>query len=101
MIENEYFQVSVSKKTGAVTLFNAPAISIEQIIGFTPSNFLPIHEILPIDNKLRVKLEWDKSYGKNNEDNGQMRLIYRIVSETDAMIMGISAQTGDLIYSLL
>lgn len=94
VIENEYFQVSVSKKTGAVTMFYAPPISIEQIIAFKPSTLLPITKILPLSNKLRVKLEWNKS-------NGQMRLIYRIVSKTDAMIKGINAQTGDLIYSLL
>ncbi len=102
IIENEYFQVSVSKQTGAVTMFTTPKITIEQVIAFSPSNLVPINDIFPIDDDLlRVKLEWNKSYDENNEDNEQMRLIYRIVSKTNTMISGINAQTGNLIYSLL
>lgn len=103
IIENEYFKVSVSKQTGAVTMFTAPSITIEQIIAFTPFKIVPINEILPLDNMLQVNAEWSKYYKGTNEVNRQMQLIYRIriVSKTNAMITGINAQTGDLIYSLL
>ncbi len=102
VVENEFFQLSVSKQTGKITMFIAPKMTVEQIIAFTPSNLVPINDILPIDDDLlRVKLKWDKNYIENDQDNVEMRLIYRIVSKTDTMITGINAQTGDLIYSLL
>ena len=100
LIEHQSFQVGIHKQTGQITMFSAPDISVEQIEKFHPTKIKPIVDILPLQD-IKLQLEWNLVYGEKEEESSHNRVIYRIVSTTDAFVKGINAQTGEVIYSLI
>lgn len=100
IIEHQYFQVGVNKQTGQVTMFSTPDISVEQLAKFDPSNIRPFDEIVPLRD-VKVKRKWSRIYDDEVTEYEQNKLIYRIVTTSDALVQGVNAQTGEIIYSLL
>ncbi|MER2141902.1 MAG: YcdB/YcdC domain-containing protein, partial [Priestia megaterium] len=76
-VENEFFHMNICKKTGAILMFSAANIAVEFIEKFEPKAIKPIKELLPLKG-LKVQLMWDRVYGKTEQDEDEMRLIYRI-----------------------
>lgn len=99
-VENEFFYMNISKKTGAILMFLSPNIAIEEIEKFKPKTIKPIQELLPLKN-LKVHVEWDKFYGETEQDEDEMRLIYRIQTTDGAFVKGIHAENGEVIYSVI
>ncbi|MGN7479564.1 sigma-70 family RNA polymerase sigma factor [Solibacillus silvestris] len=99
-VENEFFHMNICKKTGAILMFSAANIAVESIEKFEPKAIKPIKEMLPLKD-LKVQLEWDRVYGKTEQDECEMRLIYRIQMTDGAFIKGINAESGEIIYSLI
>ena len=99
-VENEFFHMNISKKTGAISMFLSPDIAVEDIERFEPKAVKPIKELLPLKN-LKVHAEWDKVYGETEQDEVEMRLIYRIQTTDGAFVKGVNAESGEVIYSLI
>jgi len=99
-VENEFFHMNISKKTGAILMFSSPNIAIEEIEKFKPKTIKPIKELLPLKN-LKVHVEWDKVYGQTAQDEDEMRLIYRIQTTDGAFVKGIHAGNGEVIHSVI
>ncbi len=99
-IENEFFHMNISKKTGGILMFLTPNISVEDIEKFERKEIKTIKELLPLKD-LKLQLEWDRVYGKTEQDADEMRLIYRIRMTDGAFIRGVNAESGDVIYSLI
>ncbi|WP_341323591.1 sigma-70 family RNA polymerase sigma factor [Solibacillus sp. FSL H8-0523] len=99
-VENEFFHMNISKKTGDILMFLAPNIAVEDIEKFESKAIKPIKELLPLKD-LKVQLEWDKVYGKTKQDEVEMRVIYRIQMTDGAFIKGVNAGSGEVIYSVI
>ncbi|MEK4130228.1 sigma-70 family RNA polymerase sigma factor [Solibacillus sp. FSL W8-0474] len=99
-VENEFFHMNICKKTGAILMFSAPNIVVEDIEKFEPKEIKPIKELLPLKD-LKVQLEWDRMYGKTEQDEDEVRLIYRIRMTDGAYVRGVNAESGEVIYSLI
>ena len=100
LVENEFFHMNISKITGAILMFLAPNIAAEDIEKFGTKVIKPMKELLPLKG-LKVQLEWGKVYGKTEQDEDEMRFIYRIRTTNDAFVKGVNAESGEIIYSLL
>ena len=100
LVENEFFHMNISKITGAILMFLTPNIAVDEIEKFEPKAIKPIKELLPLKG-LKVHVEWNKVYGKKEQDEKEIRLIYRIRTTDGAFVKGINAESGEVIYSLL
>lgn len=98
LVENEFFHMNISKKTGAILMVLTPNIAVECIEKFESKAIKPVKELLPLKG-LKVHLEWTKVYGKTEKH--EMRFIYRIQMTDGAFIKGINAESGEIIYSLI
>lgn len=99
-VENEFFHINICKKTGAILMFSAANIAVEFIEKFELKAIKPIKDLLPLKG-LKVQLEWDRVFGKTEQDENEMRLIYRIQMADGTFIKGINAESGEIIYSLI
>ena len=99
-VENEFFHMNICKKTGAILMFSATNIAVEYIEKFEPKAIKPIKELLPLKG-LKVQLEWKRVYGKTEQEEDEMRIIYRIQMADGAFIKGVNAESGEVIYSLI
>lgn len=99
-VGNEFFHMNISKKTGAILMVLTPNIAVEYIEKFESKAIKPVKELLPLKG-LKVHLEWNKVYGKTEQDEDEMRFIYRIQMSDGAFIKGINAESGEIIYSLI
>ena len=99
-IENEFFHMNISKITGAILMFLTPNVAVEYIEKFEPKAIKPVKGLLPLKD-LKVHLEWDKVYGETEQDEVDMRFIYRIRMTDGAFIKGVNAESGEVIYSLV
>lgn len=99
-VENEFFHMNISKKTGAILMVLTPNIAVECIEIFDSKAIKPLKELLPLKG-LKVHLEWNKVYRKTEQDEDEMRFVYRIRMTDGAFIKGINAESGEIIYSLI
>ena len=100
LVENEFFHMNISKITGAILMLLTPNIAVDEIEKFEPKAIKPIKELLPLKG-LKVHAEWNKVYGKTEQDEKEIRLIYRIRTTDGAFVKGVNAESGEVIYSLI
>ncbi|MER2129079.1 sigma-70 family RNA polymerase sigma factor [Solibacillus sp.] len=99
-VENEFFHMNISKKTGEILMFLTPNVEVECIENFAPQAIKPINEWLPLKG-LKVQMEWSKVYWETEQNEEEVRLIYRIRMTDGAYIKGVNAESGEVIYSVI